>query len=62
MLPLSGTLMNKKKVLEANGDKDFLDDFYKSSKTTLSMQKKIDHIDYEYLENIIKDLEGKNIV
>ena len=62
MLPLSGTLMNKKKILESEGDTTFLEDFYKSNKTTNYMKNHQNQIDYEFLEKIINSLDGKNVV
>ena len=62
MMPLSGTLMNKVKILESKGDPQFLEDFYKSNITTNCMKKNIDKIDYDFLEKIMNQLEGKNVV
>ena len=62
MLPLSGTLLNKKKIIEFSGDDFLLNEFYDSHITTSNMKNHIDVIDYEKLNIIIDSLNNKNVV
>ncbi|MDK2819773.1 MAG: DUF2779 domain-containing protein [Mycoplasmataceae bacterium] len=62
MLPLSGTLLNKKKIIEFSGDDFLLNEFYDSHITTSNMKNHIDVIDYERLDVIIDSLNNKNVV
>lgn len=62
LLPLSGTLLKKKKILESIGNKEFLDDFYQEHKVTKNIVNKVDEINYEELEKILNLLDNKNVV
>lgn len=62
LLPLSGTLLKKKKILEFAGDKQLLEDFYQEHKVMKNIINKVDEINYEELEKIINLLDDKNVV
>lgn len=62
LLPLSGTLLKKKKILEFAGDKQLLEDFYQEHKVMKNIINKVDEINYEELEKILNLLDNKNVV
>lgn len=62
MLPLSGTLLNKKKIIELSGNNYLLNQFYDQQISTRNIKNQIDVIDYERVNKIINYLDNKNVV
>jgi hypothetical protein len=62
MLPLSGALFKKKKLLEFSNNVELFDEFYDSHKITKYMKNHVNEVDYDNLEKIVELLKNKKVV
>ncbi|MGL5590985.1 MAG: DUF2779 domain-containing protein [Metamycoplasmataceae bacterium] len=62
LLPISGNLMNNKKILSVCFDEETLNEYYDKHEATNMIKNHVNSIDYEAIEKFIKPLERKRVV